>query len=217
MPTPFSDKVGQIFGYWAVIGFAGRDKFNATVWNCKCICGVEKEIKVGSLMKGKSKSCGCKRNELFSLSATKHGMAKTPTYKSWHAMIQRTQGKGGHQSYVDRGFTVCEQWMKFENFVSDMGIRPAGKTLDRIDNTKGYSKENCRWATPVEQANNKDTTRYVVVDGERMPIMYACKKYNIGISCARNRLRRGKSDQETFKPLAQPKHEHSVSLDLQDQ
>ncbi len=80
-----------------------------------------------------------------------------------------------------------------------MGMRPVGKTLDRIDNTKGYSKENCRWATPVEQANNKDTTRYVVVDGEKMPIMYACKKYNIGISCARHRLRSGKTDQETFK------------------
>ena len=217
MPRPFSDKTGQIFGYWTVISFAGRDISNDPLWNCKCICGTEKKVVVGSLMKGQSKSCGCKRNELFSLSATKHGMSKTPTYKSWHAMIQRSQGKGGHQSYVDRGFTVCERWLKFENFVEDMGIRPPNKTLDRVNNSKGYSKENCRWATNIEQANNKDTTRYVVVDGERMPIMYACKKYNIGISCARHRLRKGKSDQETFNPLALQVPGYSASHDLLDQ
>jgi len=199
MPMPFRDKTGQVFGYWTVLGFAGRDGRNATVWNCKCICGTERNVVVGSLMKGKSKSCGCQQYRLSAEKHTKHGLAGTPTYKSWHAMIQRTQGKGGHQSYVDRGFTVCKQWLEFEKFIADMGMRPVGKTLDRIDNTKGYSKENCRWATPVEQANNKDTTRYVVVDGEKMPIMYACKKYNIGISCARHRLRSGKTDQETFK------------------
>ena len=199
MPTPFRDKTGQVFGYWTVLGFAGRDARNATIWNCKCICGNEKNVIAGSLMKGKSKSCGCQTYRLTAEKNRKHGLANTPTYKSWHAMIQRTQGKGGHQSYVDRGFTVCDQWINIENFVADMGLRPTGKTLDRIDNTKGYSKENCRWATPIEQANNKDTTRYVVVDGERMPIMYACKKYNVAISCARSRLRNGKTEQETFK------------------
>ena len=128
----------------------------------------------------------------------KHGLSGTPTYKSWHAMLQRTEGKGGHQSYVDRGFTVCDRWMSFINFVEDMGMRPIGKTLDRIDNTKGYSKDNCRWATPIEQANNKDTTKYVVVNGEKMPFMYACKKFNVTENCARHRLRNGKSEQETF-------------------
>lgn len=207
MPKPFSDKTGQIFGFWTVVSFAGRDISNATLWNCKCICGTEKKVIVGSLMKGLSKSCGCKKYELIASKNTKHGLSGTPTYKSWHAMIQRTEGKGGHQSYVDRGFTVCERWLKFENFVEDMGMRPPKRTLDRIDNTKGYSKENCRWATNIEQANNKDTTKYVVVDGEKMPIMYACKKYNVQISCARSRLRRGKSDQETFNPLAQLRHD----------
>ena len=66
----------------------------------------------------------------FSLSATKHGMSKTPTYKSWHAMIQRSQGKGGHQSYVDRGFTVCERWLKFENFVDNYTRGNGCKILD---------------------------------------------------------------------------------------
>lgn len=198
MPTPFRDKTGQVFGYWTVLGFAGRDSRNATIWNCKCVCGNEKKVIVGSLMKGKSKSCGCMQYKIAAEKNRKHGLSGTPTYKSWHAMLQRSEGKGGHQSYVDRGFTVCDRWMSFINFVEDMGMRPIGKTLDRIDNTKGYSKDNCRWATPIEQANNKDTTKYVVVNGEKMPFMYACKKFNVTENCARHRLRNGKSEQETF-------------------
>ena len=199
MPMPFHDKSGQTFGYWSVLRFAGRDNRNATVWTCKCICGNEKNIVVGSLMSGRSRSCGCQQYKITAAKNTKHGMAGTKTYKSWHAMIQRTQGKGGHQSYVDRNITICEDWLIFDNFLRDMGERPQNKTLDRIDNDKGYSKENCRWATQKEQLNNTRKTTFVTVDGVRMPFTTACEKFNIGISCARHRIRKGFTDEQTFK------------------
>lgn len=198
MPMPFRDKTGQIFGSWTVVEFSGRDGRNATIWKCQCKCGTKREVVVTSLMNGRSKSCGCEQYKKIADKNTKHGMAGTPTYKSWHSMIQRSQGKGGHQSYPARAIDVVNDWMDFNVFVADMGIRPSGKTLDRIDNTKGYSKENCRWATPKEQSNNRDNNLIVVVDGKEMPFMVACDTYGIGPSCARHRLRKGMSMQEAF-------------------
>lgn len=199
MPMPFRDKTGQVFGYWTVLGFAGRDGRNQTVWSCKCICGTERTVLVGSLMGGASKSCGCQQYKITAKKNTKHGMAGTRTYKSWHSMIQRTQGKGGHQSYVDRNITINEDWLLFENFFRDMGERPPNKTLDRIDNDKGYSKENCRWATLKEQSNNTRRTTYAIVDGEKIPFVIACEKFNVGISCARHRRSKGFTDEQIFK------------------
>lgn len=193
MPMPFRDKTGQTFGYWTVLAFAGRDGRNATVWKCKCVCGMEKNVVIGSLTSGKSKSCGCKQYEITASKNTKHGMAGTPTYKSWHAMIQRVEGKGGHESYVKRKIDVCNEWLDFNNFFSDMGSRPVGKTLDRIDNSKGYSKDNCRWATYVEQANNRNNNVLIDVFGEKMTVAEAAKKFNMGISMLRHRLRKGLS------------------------
>ena len=198
MPMPFRDKTGKSFGDWTVIGFAGRDGRNATVWLCRCTCGTQRNVVVGSLMQGKSRSCGCKQYEITAQKNTKHGMAGTPTYKSWHSMIQRCEGKGGHKSYPERSIGISEEWLDFNVFFADMGIRPKGKNLDRIDNTKGYSKNNCRWASHIEQANNKDNTIKVVVDGIEICFMDACKKYNIGESCARHRLRKGLSHQQIF-------------------
>jgi hypothetical protein len=206
MPMPFRDKTGQVFSSWTVLEFAGRVKHNKQIWKCRCDCGTERNVLINSLMNGSSKSCGHNQYQISAAKNTKHGMASTPTYKSWHSMIQRTEGKGGHESYPARKIGICKEWLSFDAFFADMGIRPDGKTLDRIDNSKGYSKENCRWATIKEQMRNRSNTTYVVVNNEKLPITAACEKYKIGISCIRHRLRKGMSAQEAFTKQTRNSH-----------
>lgn len=198
MPAKFIDRTGLVFGDWTVLEFVGRDKCGQAKWLCLCSCGNTKQVVMNSLQQKRSTSCGCKAPAKRAEKNTKHGMGATRTYKSWHAMLDRVQGKGGHESYPQRSIGVCEQWMSFENFYADMGDRPAGKSLDRIDNSLGYSKENCRWASGLEQANNKSNNVILEHDGVKMTIAETARHYNIGISCFRHRLRKGMSVAEAI-------------------
>jgi hypothetical protein len=118
-------------------------------------------------------------------------MAGTPTYKSWHQMHQRCSGRHGHDHYLRNGVKVCERWNDFSKFYADMGDRPFGTTLDRIDGSKGYEPGNCRWATVEVQANNKKNCRPENVFGEKLTPSQAARKYGKHISGIRHRLRKG--------------------------
>lgn len=138
------------FGRWSVIDLPAS-KYHTM---CVCDCGIVKEVDTSTLTRGKSKSCGCLHKE----KVTTHGYNGTRTYKSYHAMKERCLNTN-HQAYEfygGRGITICNRWLlSFENFIEDMGERPEGRTLDRINNNEGYSKMNCRWATKSEQNKNK--------------------------------------------------------------
>lgn len=124
---------------------------------CQCSCGKSVVVRGGNLVSGKTKSCGCLKTDLFLSMATKHGLSGTPEYSAWWGMLARCFDRK-HKRYKDyggRGITVCDRWLRVENFIEDMGTRPSGLTLERINNERGYEPNNCRWASYKEQNNNR--------------------------------------------------------------
>ncbi len=146
-------KKGDKYNYLTAIKFSYRNRRSQQYWLFKCDCGKEKVICVGNVKNGHTKSCGCllKRGNII------HGMHGTRVYHSWVTMKGRCLNPNNprYKDYGGRGITVCNHWLKFENFYQDMGNRPVNKTLDRIKNNLGYYKKNCKWSTPKEQANNR--------------------------------------------------------------
>lgn len=155
---------GEVFGMLRVVkDFEDKSKKQRRVV-CKCECGETCTVYLHNIKRGFTKSCGC-----YSRKAKhnyKHGQSETKIYRLWRAMINRCTNKNNaaYPNYGGRGITVCDSWLEsFENFMNDMGIRPKGTSLDRIDNNKGYSPENCRWSTQKEQSRN--TRSNVYIDG----------------------------------------------------
>ena len=125
----------------------------------------------------------------------KHGMARTPTYQSWMRMKVRCENKNDehYERYGARGIKVCDRWQDFSKFHEDMGDRPQGKTLDRIDVNGDYSPENCRWATAKQQGRNRRNNKLLTIDGVTKCQSEWCEQYKIRDSVFLKRIQRGMS------------------------
>jgi hypothetical protein len=193
MANPRIDMTGKRFGRLTVLSFDGP--YGATTaagWRCRCDCGEIVVRSGGGLRLGQSLSCGCLRKEKL-VSRNKAGRTygtKSGQYRHWLGMIRRCheEGSSNYKNYGAKGTTVCDRWRySYENFVKDMGKRPEGMSLDRIDNNLGYSPENCRWATHKEQGANKRNVPILFIDGKAMTYPDACKHYGILYVTFKNR------------------------------
>jgi len=192
------------YGRLSVLAEAG-DKIEASgrlrrMILCKCDCG-NQIITRASSIKSFPKSCGC----LWVESMVTHGKSYTREYKAWRSMKERCLNKNHKyfRHYGGRGITICEEWLKFENFYKDMGDKPTLKhSLDRIDNEKGYYKENCRWATLKEQNNNKRNSILIKIKGVSKGVEDWCKVFKINKKTVRSRIFRGdKLDINLFRSV----------------
>jgi len=186
MPMPLNDLSGRKFGRLTVIERHGTSS-NPVMWKCRCDCGTEKPVAYKHLKYGGTVSCGCYATE-FRRSAKSHGQSckasnhRTKTYVTWEGIKQRCHNPNYHdyKSYGGRGITVCDEWRNsFETFFADMGKRPKGQTLERIDNESGYSEKNCRWATKREQASNRRNTRMITYNGKTQTMTAWAREYGL--------------------------------------
>lgn len=172
MPRPITTHAGDRFGMLTVVERVPSRLARTPRFLCQCDCGNVSEVYGSHLRKGSVRSCGCNRADAQRASVTTHGMSKTPTHITWTLMKQRCLNPKApdFHKYGGRGVTVCDRWLSFENFLADMGERPDGMTLDRIDNDGPYGPDNCRWATPTDQQANRRRTVMLTIGSETKPL-----------------------------------------------
>lgn len=177
------DITGNKYGRLTVLEFA-ESKKKAAFFKCKCECGNITVVASASLRYGLTSSCGCIAKEVSGNRARTHGEAKkTKEYRTWEGLKSRcyTESDKRYYCYGAIGIKVCDRWKdSYENFLADMGRAPGPEySIDR-KNVKGdYEPENCRWATDLEQANNKSTTVWIEYEGRKLSLHNWSKELSV--------------------------------------
>lgn len=188
------DMTGRAYGNWSVLALASEVRRGDYGWLCSCSCGTFRVVSGNSLRLGRSTGCGCTH--------TAHGMRNTSTWKIWSTLIQRitNQKCKSYPDYGGRGITVDPKWLKFEGFFVDMGERPEGLCIERVNNNAGYCKENCIWTTDALQSRNKRSNRYINYRGEKLILKDAAKLAGLNYTYTHMRLyKKHMSVSEAFK------------------
>lgn len=186
------------FERWTVLDTGGRK------WLCECDCGTTRKVDKYNLISGGSKSCGCLSRENIIKRSTKHGLGtKDKRYGVWAEMKQRCTNPNHikFKSYGDRGIKVCDDWFAYENFYkwSEVSGYSEGLSLDRIDNNKGYSPDNCRWTDAKTQANNTRRNVVMTINGITRTLAEHARFYNMDAETLKYRYVHGLRDFELIK------------------
>ncbi len=178
---------GKRFGRLTIIERVQNNKYNKPQWLCRCMCNNKTIVSGHDLKNNNTKSCGCLRKT--------HGYSgcqQNITYVTWYNMIQRctNSNRKDYEYYGRRGIKVCDKWLSFESFLEDMGEKPKGLSLDKVDNNKGYCKANCRWVTRKEQQRNRRNNILITIDNITKCLAEWCEEFNLKYSKIKDRIKR---------------------------
>ena len=189
-----STAIGKRYYRLVAIGIGEKNKFGRNQIVSICDCGNIVHSDRCKLEIGKIKSCGCYNRDRWSSAAFKHGQCYTEEYKTWSRMKTRcfNKNRADYKLYGERGIAVHPSWLSFETFLKDMGPKPSRiHTIERINNSKGYSAGNCKWATQSDQQNNKRTNRFIRFNGKTLTLAQWGRETGLGKGTITYRLKRG--------------------------
>lgn len=196
----FKDLTGQVFSMLTVLGFAGRRE-SRCLWHCMCDCGNVRKVLGYNLKNRNSESCGCLHPVRVRAAIGTHGASESLAYSAWEHMWSRCTNSNvdGYEIYKDR--CPPDSWRDFSVFLADVGPRPEGLSLDRIDNDKPYGPGNCRWVSMKVQQNNRSNNVRLTYDGETLSVAQWADKLKVKAPTIYYRLSRGWSVE---RALTQP-------------
>jgi hypothetical protein len=198
-----SEYIGKRFNKWVILEYAGMNVYKSRMFICQCDCGNIKTTSIASLLNGKSRSCGCIRIELFKQRATTHGLHKRHgLYLTWCSMINRCENPNNRrfEHYGAKGISVCKEWRTDYKSFYDWSISNGwakGLSIERIENNKGYSPENCKWTPRGEQSYNKTNVPLIEHNGKKLCAQHWGKELNIPVY----RIKKGLNDGKTIQQI----------------
>ncbi len=175
------DLTGQVYGRLTVLEYSHTNQNKDIIWRCLCQCGQETRVSTDGLRGGRTHSCGCLRKDSTKQLFRKYGndpvtgvcLSRSRAYGSWTNMHHRCYKPNdkNYKSYGGRGIKVCPEWTDFMQFVADMGDRPIGMSIDRIDPNGNYEPANCQWASTTTQGRNRRVKSNISIDGQTVTVI----------------------------------------------